>query len=264
MSPRAPGKKQQAIEALFTQVQARGLKNLEFDNQFVKAVTATSFANQFDATKFDTSSLLPDSLRRQDYCVLHLGTGRHRFFRGLSLVYHAFEPVPEDRIIPWKYRRSILNLLDTSEASILSLISNQRILHDFLYEDIVASPKVYNSRRTKSSFSYLIKGETISVRNLQIEIDMHVELQGTIDVLEGKNGEAGDFNVFQLYHPFRYFKRMMEEGKLKETPVRAVYVNKLVEDGQIVVRLRQYRFTEETDPSSLELIKIAQYNLLER
>ncbi|MCW3134124.1 MAG: hypothetical protein N2V78_07355 [Methanophagales archaeon] len=46
-------------------------------------------------------------------------------------------------------KRRNLNEFDTSESNILSVASNQRIIHDFLYEDIVASPKVYSARRTK-------------------------------------------------------------------------------------------------------------------
>jgi heme oxygenase len=46
--------------------------------------------------------------------------------------YHCFEPIGATETFDWKYRQSILNELDASESNILSVASNQRIIHDFL------------------------------------------------------------------------------------------------------------------------------------
>jgi len=104
---------------------------------------------QIDVTKIDDTSKFPKILLDEDYFVLHLGRGRHKFVKGINNGFHSFEDINEDNIFDWKYRKSILNEFDTSESNILSVAGNQRIIHDFLYEDIVASPKVYNVRRTK-------------------------------------------------------------------------------------------------------------------
>lgn len=92
---------------------------------------------------------IPQILLDEDYFILHLGRGRHKFVKGINNGFHSFEDINEDNIFDWKYRKSILNEFDTSESNILSVAGNQRIIHDFLYEAIVASPKVYNARRTK-------------------------------------------------------------------------------------------------------------------
>jgi len=57
-----------------------------------------------------------------------------------------------------------------------------------LYNDIVASPKVYNARRTKTSFEYKVGETTIKCNNLQMEIDLTLEYQGVVTVVEGKMG----------------------------------------------------------------------------
>lgn len=92
---------------------------------------------------------------------MHLGGGKHKFVKGINNGFHVFEEIDASKIFDWKYRKSILNEFDTSESNILSVASNQRIIHDFLYEDIVASPKVYNARRTKMDISYHIRGKNI-------------------------------------------------------------------------------------------------------
>lgn len=143
-----PSKKQQVLEALFEECQRRGI--WEFDNDLVRQVASRiGFGNPFDATKVDTTDELPETVRQQGYCVIHVGRGRHRFIPELAKWYHVFEDIDEDEVITWRYRKSLLNDLDTGEASVLSFVYNQHILHDFLYEDVVASPKIYIPGRTK-------------------------------------------------------------------------------------------------------------------
>ncbi|HJH27063.1 MAG TPA: hypothetical protein C5S37_09925 [Methanophagales archaeon] len=142
------GTKQEVIAELFKRCQKK--KDFVFDNVLVKQVCKEyGFGNPFDATKLDDTSKFPQILLDEDYFILHLGRGRHKFVKGINNGFHSFEDINEDNIFDWKYRKSILNEFDTSESNILSVAGNQRIIHDFLYEAIVASPKVYNARRTK-------------------------------------------------------------------------------------------------------------------
>jgi len=115
------GKKKDIIVKLLDSLIKSESKTLEFDNKMVKAITGEAFANQFDATKFDNTDKLPQALKDRDFFVVHLGSGKHRFVKGIKLWYHAFEKIPAHSIFDWKYRKSILNETDTSEASILSL-----------------------------------------------------------------------------------------------------------------------------------------------
>ena len=118
------------IEQVFNHVrQHQAPTKLVFDNQLVKQLSGTSFSNQFDVTKVDTSARLPQVLRDNDFFIAHLGGGLHQFIKGISVGFHQLEPIAEEDVIPWRYRRSVLNEADTSEANILALISNQQILH---------------------------------------------------------------------------------------------------------------------------------------
>lgn len=200
----------------------------------------------------------------EDYFILHLGNGRHKFIRGIKNGFHVFEDIDAGKIFDWKYRKSILNEFDTSESNILSVANNQRVIHDFLYEDIVASPKVYNARRTKMTISYKTGREKIRVENLQMEIDLTMELDRVITVFEGKNGFPHDFAVHQLYHPFKYYCVLKAEKRLEVEMITCCYILRDREKKGSILRLYNYTFDDEKDMSSIRLLKNAQYNLIKR
>ncbi len=238
---------------------------MEFDNHLVKRVCRqVGFGNPFDATKIDNSALLPEIMRQNDTFLVHLGKGRHRFVKGIALGYHTFEPIQASERITWRYRRSVLNELDTSEANILSVASNQRIIHDFLYDDIVASPKAYNARRTQLSFSYQIGNQTIQTQRLQMEIDYTFEYQGVVTVVEGKNGFPADFAIYQLYHPFRYYWEMKHQHNLAIDTITGCYVLRKKDQGVSILRLYNYTFTDPNRMDSIQLLKKAEYRLEKR
>lgn len=258
------GKKTSILAAIFEQCKIQG--NMEFDNKLVKQIAQDySFGNPFDATKADSSIIMPEEICKEDYFLLHLGGGRHKFIKGLNFGYHEFEEIEETKKLPWPYRKSLLNEVDTSESNILSVASNQRILHDFLFEDIVASPKNYNSRRTQASFSFYVGAEIVSVNKVQIEIDLTMENQGDVIIFEAKNKFPKDFAVYQIYYPIRYFCQIAETSHLDIKSLRACYVlRKRNRDGCSVIRLYLYTFENIDQMDSIKLIKSAEYKLYRR
>ncbi len=257
------GTKQEVILELFKRCKAKGI--WEFDNSLVRRVAGSKgFANPFDATKIDNSSVLPAELRSGDYFFVHLGEGRHRFVKGIAIGFHVLEEIRDSEIFEWKYRQSILNELDTSESNILSVASNQRVIHDFLYNDIVASPKVYNARRTKRNLEYRIGAQRIRATNLQMEIDLTMELDGVVTVFEGKNGTPADFAVYQLFHPFKYYKSIAAEIGVRIRLITGCYILRERDQNRSVLRLYNYTFDDEDDMGSIRLLKKAQYNLVRR
>ena len=257
------GTKQEVITELFKRCKKK--KDFVFDNTLVKQVCKKyGFGNPFDVTKLDNTLKFPQILLKEDCFILHLGGGRHKFIKGIKNSYHSFEKINENDIFDWKYRKSILNEFDTSESNILSVASNQRIIHDFLYEDIVASPKVYNARRTKMNLSYRVGKEKIITQNLQMEIDYTMELRGVITIFEGKNGFPENFAVYQLFHPFKYYSILKEKKKLDVEQITCCYVLRKKERESSVLRLYNYTFEDENYMSSIKLLKNAQYNLIKR
>lgn len=255
-------KKQTVITRLYEMCLARG--NLIFDNNEVRRVCVdVGFGNHNDATKIDNSAGLPARLLQDDVFIIHLGregkrSGRHQFVTGIANGYHQFEEIPDERKYPWRYRRSILNNINTSESNILSVCYNQRIIHDFLYEDIAASPKVYSSNRTQIPMRYRIGDVEIKASRVQVEIDFTLEHSGMITVFEAKNGEPPDFNIFQIFHPFRYYLRATANLNVKA--IQCCYL--LRQDNRLMLYL--YSFPETDNPGSIQLERNAEYTLVTR
>lgn len=257
------GVKQEVIADIFGR--CRKSRNWTFDNELVRQICKKhGFGNPFDVTKLDNTSVFPDALIKDDYFIVHLGRGRHKFIKGIDRVYCNFPRIQEKSIIPWKYRKSLLNEFDTSESNILSVANNQRIIHDFLYEDIVASPKVYNSRRTTMTCSYNIGDELVKVERLQMEIDLTMEIAGVVTTFEGKNGFPKNFAVYQLFHPFKYYSNLRRKNRLNINKITCCYILRDKVAGNSSLRLFNYTFEDENDITSIKLLKSMQYDLLKR
>ena len=264
-------KKSQVIEEIFKICVKR--KNFEFHNDLVKDVSKKfGFGNPFDATKLDNKSKLPEILHKNDYAIIHLGNGKHKFIKGINKVYHEFEPIQEQ--IDWKYKKSLLNMYNTSESNVLSVANNQRILHHFLFGkdtelddvDILKRPKTYFPHRTKTTFEYYFgKNTKMELINIQIEVDLTIEFQGTIGVFEGKNGKQDSFNIYQIFHPFLYYHNANKEkdlrGKIKN--IICVYVVREKGKKHDTLKLWAYTFINPLDITTIKLIKSAEYKLIE-
>lgn len=255
------GTKQEVITEIFKI--CKNKNDFVFDNTLVKQVCKNfDFGNPFDVTKLDDTSKLPQILIDEDYFIIHIGKGKHKFVKGIKSGFHSFEEIHSNNIFNWKYRKSILNEFDTSESNILSVASNQRIIHNFLYEDIIAAPKVYNARRTKMSFSYNIGKEKIVTQDIQMEIDLTMELQGIVTVFEGKNGFPENFAIYQIFHPFKYYSILKKENELDIKQITCCYVLRKKEKGSSILKLYNYTFEDENNMASIKLLKNAQYNLI--
>jgi hypothetical protein len=262
-------KKQELLQMLFQECEQR--RNWFFTNEDVKRLASkVGFGNPFDATKVDTMSVLPETIRQRGYCVAHVGKGKHQFVPELEKWYHIFEEIEEHEVIVWRYRKSLLNDLDTGEASVLSFVYNQHILHDFLYEDVVASPKIYVPGRTRIDLEYTVGNSTIRAAEQQMEMDMTLEYQGTVTVMEAKSRFLDNFAVYQLFHPVCFYVCQAKKLNINVREVNACYVLKQSRrtKGQAYpatsVRLYLYTFDDVQRLDSIRLIRKAEYRLQRR
>lgn len=257
------GQKQEVLKDIFNF--CIKTNNMIFDNHLVKKYCKKhNFGNPFDVTKLDNTNIFPNVMIKNDYFILHIGEGKHQFVKGINFGFHEFEEIDENNIFQWKYRKSLLNDFDTSESNILSVGFNQRIIHDFLYEDIVAAPKVYNSRRTKSTISYKLNNQDIYTSNLQMEIDLTTEYNGIVTIFEGKNNFPKNFAVYQLFHPYLYYQKLKNDNMLKINDITCCYLLRKKEKDNSIIRIYNYTFSDSTDMGSIKLTKAAQYNLIRR
>ena len=263
-------KKEKVLTALFKICQKSG--NYQFDNKLVKKIAQKyQFGNPFDATKIDNKEKLPKVLKENDFAIIHLGDGKHQFIKGIDLVYHSFEPIAG--IIKWEYQKSLLNLYNTSESNILSVANNQRILHHFLFGkdtefndiDIFKRPKTYFPHRTKTNFSYLLSQDIlVNLENIQIEIDLTIEYQGTIGVFEAKNGQPDNFAIYQIYHPFLYYYEAKKDKNINDKLKKIICVYLVRNTKTNDIHLWAYTFSNPYDISSIKFLKSATYQLIQK
>lgn len=214
---------------------------------------------------------MPKILTDNDYAIIHIGSGNHKFIKGIDNVFHDFEPI--QKTIDWNYKKSLLNQYNSSESNILSVANNQRILHHFLFGqdtefediDITKRPKTYFPHRTKTSFEYNFgKDALLEMKNIQIEVDLTIEFQGTVGVFEGKNGKPDTFSIYQIYHPFLYYynanKKTELKGKIKD--IFCVYVVREKSKTHDTIKLWAYTFENPLDITSIKFIKSCSYKLI--
>ena len=159
-------KKRESIDRLFIQKHTENPKSkvIKFSNIELKKVTQdVGFMNQFDATKFDSSDKLPNTLKKHGYFIVHLGKGNHAFVKGDG--YHKFERIQTHKSM--NVEKGIIDKIGDSEAGAVSFIYNEGIIQDFLGEINI---KIHNARRSKVSFDFKIGNETLHADKQQIEM----------------------------------------------------------------------------------------------
>jgi len=129
-------KKRIVIDTIFKELKEKypKAKVLKFHNRQVKEVSSREgikFGNQFDATKFDSKRLLPASVQKDGFFIVHLGQGHHAFVKGDG--YHKFEKIKT--IKEWTIKKSIIDEISQSEAQSASTAFNDKMIHDFLFDD---------------------------------------------------------------------------------------------------------------------------------
>ena len=266
----AKGEKKATLDAILAHLRSRGEKELVFSNRLVKEITGSRLSNQFDVTKVDTSSKLPETLRREDLFIVHLGGGEHRFVKGIGHGYHLFEDVPPDRVRPWEYVPGLMDGTDKSEAGVLSLAFNQDVIQHFLFGDRKVQLKIQLPRRTRdkilNTFEYNVAKTTVSVNNLQIETDFIVERNGDIAIGEAKySPKVGffpeDFAVAQVYLPYRRLLKLRERKNWQKKARCMFLVHYKPKKTEEAIRIYEYDFDDWRDMASIKLVKNAEYRL---
>ncbi|MBI2507850.1 hypothetical protein HYV89_02750 [Candidatus Woesearchaeota archaeon] len=259
------GNKRRVIDVIFRELVQKYPKSeiLNFHNEKVKEVSSREgikFRNQFDATKFDSYALLPKSLQSAGFFIVHLGKGNHAFVKGNG--YHKFEKIRT--IKEWRIEKSIIDSLSDSEAQSASTAFNDRIIHDFLFEDKNEPLKLHTARRAKISYDFVIDGKTLRTDKLQIEMDgiYESEKRQCIAVVEVKNQDHEDFEIRQLFSPMKYFEKMRGWKMPNEYKIKFVFLVRIRKNNRDRFKLYEYDFVDKMNPNSIRFIKAWQYDII--
>jgi len=202
--------------------------------------------------KFDKSQDLPDLFKKNNWGILP--NSRSSYLVGAFNIFCDVAKPSEDelRAAVAFWPKNDLQSLDSSavysEAAALNLLFSTGLLEEILGEP--AFPTV-SGRMGSGEFKFTINStlrdvEQIELENLRstMEIDAGYESESGLHLFEAKNTFNDNFNVRQLYFPFRNWKTRISK------PVKPFLLYKQGD----VYNIGEYRFTQEDNFSSIELV----------
>lgn len=137
----------------------------------------------------------------------------------------------------------------SSESAALNASALSGILEDFLGTDELHATVA--GRMSTGHIDIKLACGDFAVSKAQMEIDAGLESSDVLCLLEAKNHLSDDFNIRQLYFPYRRFSQALTKPV---APVYQVYSNG-------IFHLYQFEFTDDLRPESIRLCKSARYTL---
>lgn len=212
-------------------------------------VPARTLKNYFEPrllAKIDHERNLPEVFRASGIRILPLSMETYRL--GRFEIFHPIsdssEPVSsgQTRQIP-SFVKSFDAASITSEQTAIFAAVISGVLVDFLGEDALL---VNSGRMRTGEFSFEILQQSglllnVPVRNAQIEIDAGFETENSMVLVEAKNHTAVDFNIRQLYYPYRTWVKKIEK------PVRSIFMTYDNKE----MRIHEYDFESTNNFSSI-------------
>ena len=172
--------------------------------------------------KWDSSENLPQPLKNNNLNILPVSRSEYaisdfKVYANLPELDAKIENMPCAQLET--YETIDIHSI-TSESTAINILLLSRILNNFLEVDDIAA--TFNGRMGTPQFEFLIDTHknikrSVAVKNAQCEIDGGFETNDSVIILEAKNIVHPDFNVRQLYYPYRLWT-----SKVKK-PVRLVF-----------------------------------------
>lgn len=209
--------------------------------------------------KWDSSEQLPSSLKKNKINILP--DSRSSYILSDFILYQDIPQKVEHVKNMAKVELPDLQTIDvnniTSEANAINVLQISGILEDFLelsQDDVLYG--TFNGRISSGKFDFTVDTirkvqRKVDVDRAQVEIDGGFESSQCVVILEAEKVLHEDFHIRQLYYPYRLW-----DGKVSK-PIRlifSIFTNK-------IFRLLEYRFTEKSNYSSIELVRTKNYSL---
>ncbi|ADR24222.1 conserved hypothetical protein [Mycoplasma leachii PG50] len=224
----------------------------------IKTETIKEFNEPRLMAKFDSSLKLPEIFKQHNINILPIS--KKKYILSSFKLYEYIGQLGENNknniekiIIEHNYQSININNISSESSAIMSLILT-RTLDNFLVEN--DNTMTFFGRMWTKNFDFFIdkidnKSMKIEVNNSQCEIDAGLENKKSLVILEAKLSSDPDFNIRQLYYPFRLWSNKVEK------PIRLVFINYFNQ----IFRLFEYKFEDINNLSLIKLIKQKSYSL---
>lgn len=170
--------------------------------------------NQFEPRllcKMDSSKSRPQCFIDNNICILSIENGTYALIKGnIYIPLIKYPSVPN--IITNKTDCLILDI-GKSETTMLDKLKYNDIFENIIGEKIKYGPLL--GGRHRCNFNTVINNIHIEIRGSQYETDGCYETDNYICIVEAKSIECDDFNVRQLYYPYReVYKKVGNKKKI--------------------------------------------------
>jgi hypothetical protein len=207
-------------------------------------------------TKIDHSHQVPMPLKESNLSILTLSNSMWRIgpfdiFRALPKWAPLDQATAKKTLPDWITSIDPANI--TGEGGLINAAFSSEILSDFCGEELV--PTVSGKGRS-GQFSFRVDQfnkpqAEIHVDSAQIEIDAGYEGRSALYLFEAKKHISIDFNIRQLYYPYRAWNQRVSK------PVKTIFIT-FAND---VFDLSEYSFTDPQNLSSASLLRHKRYTL---
>lgn len=218
----------------------------------VKASTIKEVREPRLMTKHDSKDGLPAPLDKKHLNVLSVS--RSSYLLG---EFDVFEKFPEKKPV----RATFCELPDfetlridniTSESNAINALIISGALDRFLGTE--GTVETFNGRMGTGQFDFSIGLRRrdplwVEVNSAQLEIDGGFENDECVVIMEAKNVIHDDFNIRQLYYPFRKYRAFVHK------PIRLVFS----QYNNLTYTLYEYEFADVDDFNSIQLLNSASY-----
>ncbi|EOS8064590.1 hypothetical protein DKK46_RS11820, partial [Enterococcus faecium] len=217
------GKNDEAWEKLFDKYDI--LNEIDRNEIFsIRSKQINEFREARLMTKFDHSNQLPEIFSDNNITILPDSRGNYilgKFKIFEDLKHKNLKPIPVK--IP-DFIQSLDITKITSESSALNIAHMSNMIDSVMKtkQNEPQSLLTLSGRMSSGSLQYNIlnsdkKLHEFTVENAQIEIDGSYENLNNILIVEAKNKIPKDFNIRQLYYPFRMYQNLNTTKEI--TPV---------------------------------------------
>lgn len=206
--------------------------------------------------KIDHEDNLPALFKANKLSILTLSTNAYRIgpFKSFQALPTWRFPEGDVEILKFPSNLETLDFLNlTSEPGVINTANATSMLEAFAGEELILT--VAGRMRT-GNFDYSIDNflggvSQVRVQGAQMEIDAGYEGNSKLVLFEVKNHSAKDFNIRQLYYPYRTWSERVHKAVV---PVFLTFSNDVFD-------FYQFEFAERENYSSARLTKHSRFML---
>ncbi|MGQ0793996.1 MAG: type II restriction enzyme [Deltaproteobacteria bacterium] len=145
--------------------------------------------------------------------------------------------------------------IGNSEMQYLDFAYAASLIRTFMDDDSLAL--TIRGRKYTPRFSFSVGSQSITVESVQTEVDAGYEGENQVVLVEAKGGGASNTIIRQLYYPLRQWTEHLRRASIQKS-VSTIFFEK--QGGEYL--LWQFRFSEESDYNSIELVRSGKFEIL--